>query len=173
MNDIRPRNIGANGIIFDTAIDDFSKGIMWAGTIGIPLKDWVWYIKISMEKKMDKIYFIIILWMLWIIILSYIRDFFNTWIRDFFIPLLISLGTIIYLMISIYIIVVEESLAANFIVILLTILYHFRNRTYDWHKDLVILPFLFFPIFIPVYYVLAIYITLKHILWAKLLMRML
>ena len=41
MNDIRPRNIGANGIIFDTAIDNFSKGIMWAGTIGIPLKDWV------------------------------------------------------------------------------------------------------------------------------------
>ncbi len=34
MNDIRPRNIGANGVIFDPALDPVSRGIYWgaAGT---------------------------------------------------------------------------------------------------------------------------------------------
>ena len=31
MNDIRPRNIGANGIIFDPAIDPIQRGIYWTG----------------------------------------------------------------------------------------------------------------------------------------------
>jgi hypothetical protein len=31
MNDIRPRNIGANGMIFDPALDPIARGIYWIG----------------------------------------------------------------------------------------------------------------------------------------------
>jgi RHS repeat-associated protein len=31
MNDIRPRNIGANGIIFDPALNPFAQGVYWIG----------------------------------------------------------------------------------------------------------------------------------------------
>ena len=36
MNDIRPRNIGANGVIFDPALDPIIKSIYWtaAGAVG-------------------------------------------------------------------------------------------------------------------------------------------
>jgi len=117
---------------------------------------------------MDKIYFIIILWVLWVIVLSYIRGFFyDTWERDFFIPLLISLGTIIYLIISINIIVVEKSLGATLIGMISAVIVHeFRYKAYDWHGYLAILPLLFFFLLVPVYSVLGIYIILKleHIL---------
>jgi len=36
MNDIRPRNIGANGMIFDPALDPIVRGLYWATTIAIP-----------------------------------------------------------------------------------------------------------------------------------------
>ena len=95
---------------------------------------------------MNKIYFIIILWVLWVIVLSYIRGFFyNTWVREFFIPLLISLGTIIYLIISINIIVVEKSLGATLIGMISAVIVHeFRYKVYDWHGYLAILHYCFF-----------------------------
>jgi len=36
MNDIRPRNIGANGTIFDPALHPVQQGVYWmgAGTVG-------------------------------------------------------------------------------------------------------------------------------------------
>lgn len=35
MNDIRPRNIGANGIIFDPALDPIARGVYWTGAAAV------------------------------------------------------------------------------------------------------------------------------------------
>ena len=34
FNDIQPRNMGTNGLIFDPAIDPVTKGLFWGGAAG-------------------------------------------------------------------------------------------------------------------------------------------
>jgi hypothetical protein len=35
FNDIQPRNMGANGLVFDPAIDPFTKGLAFSGGLGV------------------------------------------------------------------------------------------------------------------------------------------
>lgn len=35
MNDIRPRNTGSNGTIFDPALDPIARGLYWTAAIGV------------------------------------------------------------------------------------------------------------------------------------------
>lgn len=35
MNDIRPRNMGANGLIFDPAIDPLVRPLYWTAGVGV------------------------------------------------------------------------------------------------------------------------------------------